>query len=236
MTIASAITTTYLRATGKTTTPSATKINKIVGLLNYYQSAWANENGIDWSSLYDPMLSIGTVTATDSFDIDTTSIRKLSDREGDVVRIVWANKKGYTDYSIVPADSLKDYYGGVDKESPSGHFCARMGDQLVFNHEFISTDNEYGGEIFIPCYTHTDEITSTSTSDNEVQVDDPNWLVTMSAAEYVRTDITRQGQFPNLLNEANALMARMKDDNDNTQITRVNTPWSPGTGTESVWS
>lgn len=236
MTIAEAITATYLRATGKTTTPSASKTSKIVGLLNYYQRAWANEPGIDWSSLYDPSLSIGTVTATDSFDLDTTSIRKLSDREGDVVRIVWDDGDTETHYSIVPADTLRDYYYGVDKENPKGHYCARIGDQLVFNHEFTSTDNEFGGEIFVPCYAYPDEITSTNTSDNDVQVDDPNWLVCATAAEYVRTDITRQGQYPNLLAEANSIMSRMKDDNDNTQITRVNTPWTPGTGSEEVWS
>lgn len=238
MTITQAVAKIYLRATGKTTTlTTGTKYDRIVGLMDYYQSEWANEPEIDWNSLYDPAFSLGTVTATDSFDIDTSTVRKLSAREGDSVRIVHSDGDQYTDYALVDANKLKDYSYGVDKESPLGFYCARIGDQLVFNHEFTSDDTQYGGEIFIPAYTFPDAITSDNADTDEVVVDNPNWLVTMVAAEYCRNDITRRQRYPELLAEANTIMGRMKDDNDG-QIDTVDTPWTPfsGLGSDSAWS
>jgi hypothetical protein len=237
-TITEAIADVYLKATGKTTTlTSGNKYDKIVGLLDFYQRRWAREPGIDWNSLYDPAFSLGTVTATDTFDLDTSSIRKLSDREGDSVRIVWTDGTSYTDYAIIEADKLKDYSFGVDKDSPLGFYCAQIGSTLVFNHEFISTDNEYGGEIFVPVYAFPDPITSDNPGDDEIQVDDPDWLVLRVAAEYVRNDLTRRQRYPELLAEANEAMGRMKDDNDG-QIDTVNRPWTPfsGIGHDSAWS
>jgi len=153
------------------------------------------------------------------------------------VRIVWASDAGYTDYDIVSHDKLKDYSYGINKESPLGFVCAVIGDQLVFNHTFTTTDNQYGGEIFVPCYVFPDEITSSNTSTDEVQVDDPDWLVVRVAAEYVRNDITRRQRYPELLTEANEIMERMKDDNEG-QIDSIDKPWSPasGIGTDSAWS
>lgn len=228
----------WLKATGKTTTlTTGTKYDRIVALGDFYQRRWAREPGIDWASLYNPAYSLGLVTATDSFDIDTSTIRKLSDREGDSVRIVWSDGVGYTDYDVIANDKLKDYSWGVNKESISGFVCAQIGNQLVFNHEFTATDSQYAGEIFVPCYVFTDEITSANPSTDEVQVDDPDWLVTRVAAEYCRNDITRRQRYPELLAEANEIMERMKSDNDG-QIDLVERPWSPfsGVGNDNAWS
>jgi hypothetical protein len=228
MNIETAVQDCYLKAVGKASAPSTSKRNKIVGLLNYYQRRFAREPGIDWSSLYDPAFSLGNITATDTFDLDTSTIRKLSDREGDTVRIVWSNGTSYTDYDIVAHDKLKDYSHGVNKESPLGSYVTQIGSQLVFNHTFTSANSEFGGELFVPVYTFTDEITYDNPTTDEVQVDDPDWLVTRAAAEYVRTDITRQSQYSNLLSEANEIMQRMKDDNE-AQITTLDRPWTaPG--------
>lgn len=195
---------------------------KIVALGNMYIRNWQNEPGVDWSSLYDPTFSFGTVTNTDSYDIDG-SIRKISDRDGDVVRINWSDGVGYSDYTIVPHDDLKMYYQGQNKEYPDGYYCAQMGDQLVFNHKFISTDPEFGGTILVPIYTFADTIEA---DDDTIPVDNPDWLVTRVSAEYVRTDITRQAQYPNILAEANELMERMIDDND-AQFDQIEQPWRP---------
>lgn len=237
MTIEDTVQACYLKATGKASAPSASKRAKIIGLLDFYQRRWAREPEIDWVSLYNPAFSLGTVTATDSFDLDTSSIRKLSDREGDSVRINWTDGVGYTDYTIVDADTLKDYSYGVNKESPIGYYCAQIGTQLVFNHTFTSTDSQFGGEIFVPAYTFPDAITDDNPTSDEVQVDDPDWLILRCAAEYVRTDITRQGQYGNLLAEANEAMQRQKDDNEG-QVSLPNTRWTPpsGLGNDGIWS
>lgn len=238
MNISEFVADTYLKATGKTTTlTSGTKYDCIVELGDFYQRRWAREPDVDWNSLYDPAFSIGTVTATDSFDLDTSSIRTLSRREGDSVRIVWDDNESYTDYTIVPADTLKDHFQGVDKESPNGNYCARIGNQLVFNHEFTSDDSQYGGEIFVPCYVYPEPITSNNPNSDEVQVDDPDWLVLRCAAEYVRNDITRRARYGELLSEANEAMKRMIADNGG-QLDKVNMPWTPfsGIGNDSPWS
>lgn len=237
-TITEAVTNTYLRAVGKATPPAAgtAKYNRIIDLLDFFQRRWARENGVDWASLYDPAFSIGTITATDTFDLDTSSIRTLSNREGDSVRVVWTDGVGYTDYEVVAHDKLKDYSWGVDKQSPSGYYCAQIGSTLVFNHEFTSDDAEFGGEIFVPCYIFPDGITADNPDTDEVQVDDPDWLSTRCAAEYCRNDITRRQRYPELLGEANEIMARMVDDNEG-QIVKVDTPWTPPSGIDdNAWS
>lgn len=233
MTITAFVAATQLRATAKTTTlTSGTKYDRIVNLGDFFQRQWASENGIDWNSLYDPAFSLGTVTATDTFDIDTSTVRKLSDREGDFVRIVWSDGVGYTDYTTVDANKLKDYSWGVTAQSPKGFYCAQIGGTLKFNHTFTSSDAQYGGEIFIPCYTYADAITSANPNSDEVQVDNPDWLVVRTAAEVVRNDIVRRSRYPELLAEANEIMQRMKDDNDG-QIDTIDTWWTPFSGLNS---
>lgn len=237
MSITDAINDVYLKAVGKATAPTTgAKYARIVALLDYYQRRWAREPGVDWNSLYDPSFSIGTVTATDEYDLDTSTIRKLSMREGDYVRIVHDDGDTYTDYTIVPHDSLKDYYYGPDKEHFSDFVCARQGNTLVFNHTFETTDSQYGGEIFVPCYLYPNEITSTDTDNQEVQVDDPDWLTTRTAAEYVRNDITRRQRYPELISESNEIMTQMIEDNGG-QIDEVERPWTPHSGLNNgAWS
>ena len=237
MTITEFVADTYLKATGKTTTlTTGSKYNRIIALGDYYQRRWAREPGVDWNSLYNPLYQIGSVSATDTYDIDPSTVRKLSSKEGDVVRIVWTNGVGYTDYDIVGADDLKQYYAGANKETSLGNYCARIGNDIVFNNKFTSSDKEYGGKIYIPVYVYPEAITSDNPDTDEVQVDDPDWLVTRVAAEYVRNDLTRRGRYPELLQEANEIMARMRDDNEG-QIDRVNTPWTPFSGLgDNAWS
>lgn len=236
MNITDAIAATYLKATGKTTTVPAAKKSQIIGLLNFYQRNWSKEKDVDWASLYDPSFSIGTVTATDRFDLDTSTVRKLSDLEGDTVTILHTDGVGYTEYDILPANKLKGKYFGPQKTSYTGHYCARIGSELVFNHKFTTDDAEFGGDIQVPCYTYAVDIVSTAL-DDDVQVDDADWLVTRAAAEYVRNDITRRQRYPELLTEANEMMDRMKDDQEG-QITEINMPWTPpsGIGNDSAWS
>lgn len=186
-----------------------------------YIDSWSNEPGVDWSSLYNPAYSIGKVTNTDTFDLDDT-VRKISDTADDVVRIYHTDKVSYTDYDVVPADTLKQYYYGQNKENPTGRYCAQIGTTIVFNHTFKSTDPQFGGDIKVPIYTYPDHLVG---DNDDVPVTIANWLVVICAAEWVRNDITRQNQYPNLIGEANQVMIRMKEDND-AQVERVDRPWS----------
>lgn len=236
MTINEAIKDVFLKATGKASAVPTAKRNQILGLLNFYQRRWAREKDVDWASLYDPLFQLGNVTATDTYDLDTSSIRKLSDREGDCVRIVHADREGYTDYDILKHDQLQGKSYGVNKEAPTGTYVSRVGNTLVFNHKFTAEDAQFGGTIYIPCYTFPEDILE-ATDSQDVQVDDPDWLVVRVAAEYVRNDITRRSRYPELLTEANDIMDRMKDDQEG-QIDEISTPWTPpsGVGNDNAWS
>lgn len=181
---------------------------------------------MDWGSLYDPAYVVGTISNTDVYDLDTDEVRKLSDRPGDTVRILHSDGTAYTDYDIVPHDDLKMHYAGQTKNYPYGHYAAQIGAQLSFNYKFASTAPQYGGTIQAPVYLYPDHLVSSS---DTVPVDIPQWLVVASAAEYVRTSQTRVGQYPNLINEANALMDKMKENNDG-QSNQVYMPWNPLNG------
>lgn len=206
----------FQAATGKlpTFTSGDSKWKNIVASGNRYIRRWAREPKVDWESLRDPAFSIGNVTATDSFDLDS-SIRKLSQQEGDTVRIVHAGGVGYTDYDIVDANRLRDYQ--------FGNYCAKIGSTLRFNNAFTATSQQFGGTITVPAYLYPDPI---SDEGDEIPVDDPDWLVLVCAADYVRNDVTRKDLRADLISEANDCMERMKSDNEG-QVSEMYAPWSP---------
>lgn len=212
MTVAELVPMVLLKAKGKVSslTNSDSAWIKILAIANMYIRQWADEPGVDWNSLYNPALSLGTVTNTDTYPIPST-VRKLSDRHGDVVRIDRIDGVGYDDYELVPADTLKRYYAGQNKEYGYGKYAAQIGSNLVFNYKFATTSPMFGGTIYAPIYTYPAQLVNDT---DVVPVDIPMWLVLMSAAEFVRNDVTKVSSYPTLVAEANDLMVRMKDDND----------------------
>lgn len=203
MTVADFVAASYLKATGTVSTLTSTDTDwtKLLALANYYQQNWANEPGVDWRSLYYPAIDCGTITATDTFDLDD-SIHKVSQNEADPVRIN-STDGSYTDYIVVPADELKSYTGG--------NYVAQVGQTLKFNNAFTAASQQFGGTLNVPGYTLPDTL---SGSNDDVVVDVPEWLVTRCAAEYVRNNLVRQNQYPNLLAESNELMKKMIENND----------------------
>lgn len=208
LTLSELIAAAYLKATGEvsTLTSSDDDWEKLRQIANLYVNSWATEPGVDWQSLYSTVDS-GTVSATDTFDLDDT-IRKISGQEGDYVRIVHTNGN-YSDYQVVSPDKFKQY--------PTGSICTQIGRQLVFNAPFTSSSPQFGGTIKVPSYILPDPLQNAA---DEVPVNNPNWLVYMCAAEYVRNDITRAQQYPNLIAEANDLMGSMKSEN-NAQLSQT---------------
>lgn len=217
MTAAQLVAASILKATGKTSTATSgdTKWTKVLGIANDLIRTWADEPDIDWESLYDPDYSIGTVTATKTFALDTDEVRKLSDKKNDTVRVIHTDGVTYTDYETVPANRLKHF--------SEGKYCAQIGSNLVFNKAFVATDPQFGGDIQIPIYGYPESLVSDS---DDVPVDIPNWLIYRVAAEYVRNDITRQNQYPNLIAEANQLMMKMREANE-AQVETVESSWTP---------
>lgn len=209
-----------LKATGKPTilSPGDTKYNKIVGIANGYIDFWQNEQNVDWNSLYEPEYNIGTITADSSYDLPD-EVRKISDTRGDVIQV---EKDGHVaKYDVVAADTLKRYGDG-------SRVCAQVGRSIIFSSGFEPDNPLLGGNLLVPCYVYSHYLVDPT---DEVPVDIPRWLVTITAAEYVRNDITKQNQYPNLVSEANNLMERMRDDND----AQVNDAYYPYSVTRRSW-
>jgi len=201
MTLSTVVTKAYLLATGKATAPASTtnKYSKLVGLANICQNMWENEPDVEWDSLYLTVTLAAPVTATDTFAL-SASIRELSHREGDYVRVVLADGSE-VQYFLVKPNELQDYRLAGER------VVARVGSNLVFSKAFESTDPEIGGSIKVPCYGFV----STLVNDTDVvQVDNPLWLCYMVAAEYCRTDITLNYRTDDLVARANQVMEDMK--------------------------
>lgn len=214
MTLNELIQAVMLKATGKANiiTSTNTKWAKILGIANTYQKTWQHEPGQHWNSLYNRDYQIGTVGARDAYDIDE-EVDVLSTSKGDDVYVLTTNNKRIR-YELVPYTDLQNH--------TSGNFCAKIGRQLVFNKVFSTYDVEYGGKIFAPAYLNVSELED---ADDEVQVDNPTWLVFMCAAEYIRNDIVKQNQYGNLIAEANNLMKDMIQRNRAGQVRRVRGRW-----------
>ena len=225
MIVTDAITTTYLFATGKITPPSSgtAKYNKILALLNLFTQNWASESGVDWKSLRTVFTFGATVSAIDTYVLPTT-IGKLSKTEGDFVRILHTDGTTESDYTIIPIERLYD--DDQKLNNAGGNFCAVSGTNLIFKAAFTATSAQFGGTITIAGYAIPATLT---TGTDVISVDDPYWLCFMAAAEYIRTDLTRQAQYPNLIAQANNVMEGMKSDN-NTQREKAITNWRPGNG------
>lgn len=193
---------------------------RIVAQGNLHLRRFARERGVDWNRFYnrafalkeednDPIL----VTATDTFLLHS-SIRKLSQIKGDTVRIVHTDGN-YSDFTIVPHNQLKKY--------ANGSYVAKVGSNLVFSSAFTADSPEFGGTIYVPMYRFP---TVFEEDEDELDIDDPDWLVFTVAADRVKNDVTRKDLRSDLISEANEIMQGMKDDGL-AQLEEVNTDWNP---------
>lgn len=191
--------------------------NYMFTLANYYITSCQNEYGVDWVSLYDPLFDIGTVTATDTFDLDPSDVRKLSNETEDYVRIVHTDGTSYTDYTIVPANQIKRYQF---RNGMAQKVCAKVGASLKFARPFQSSDIQFGGTIYVPKYGSFDALVNENST---VPIDNPLWLVCMIAYDVALHDILRKDISGNILAEAAEIMKAMKSDNNDAQDIKLNT-------------
>lgn len=218
MTLQELINAVILKATGKATTLSQenAKWQKIRGIANYYQQAWLNEPGQYWNSRYERARQIGTISKGDEYALDD-DIMEVSVAKGDNVYVL-TNDEKKVKFQLVSYDDLQNY--------PTGNYCAKIGQNLVFNNGFSDTDPCFGGKLFVPVYTTIEDLEDPN---DDVSVDDPIWLVTIVAAEYIRNDIVKQNQYGNLMAEANNLMDGMIRRNRSGQVRKVRGAWhNPG--------
>lgn len=221
MTLTELIQKSYLLATGKATAPSSgtAKYERLLGIANVMIQHWEQE--IDWMSLYTTSTLVPTVSATDTFTMVGASptIRRISQQEGDYIKI---NHTGSQEslYTLVRPDQLQRFqYSDA---------VARIGNSLKFSSAFTATSPQLGGTIEVPCYKYASTLSAGS---DTVPVDDPNWLVYMTAAEYVRNDVTKENQYGNLIALAQDSMNKMLEANGG-QDTSLFTAWNPTSWSE----
>jgi hypothetical protein len=189
----------FLHANRKATAPNAgsSKHDVLLALADSTQKLWAAEEGIEWNSLSDT-IDLGPVTATDTFALPD-SVDYVSQDTDQTVRI------GSTDYKLVSAAQLRRYRDSA--------VVAQIGRNLVFPRAFAATDAGFGLDIEVPVVLAVSDITAAT---DTIQVDRPMWLAYMMAAEFVRNDVVKQGQYDNLLALADVEMGKMKEANAST--------------------
>lgn len=228
MTVDQFVANAYLLATGKTTALSfgSSKYTKILNLGNLFVRQWALEPGVNWNSLRSLFTLGAIVTATDTFALPAT-MGKISDQEGDFVRILHTDGVSESEYTIVPADRL--WNDGPTLNNPVSRrnawgTCAVIGSNLVFSTPFKTTNAQYGGTIKVPGYT----IPATMTAISDVlPVDDPDWLCYVVAGEYDRNDVTRVQLYASLNDRATQLMKNMKAQNGSQVEEVYRGSWAP---------
>lgn len=218
MTLQELINAVMLKATGKPTILASnnTKWEKIRGIANYYQHAWANEPGQHWGSLYD-MMEVGTINTGSMYELPDT-MAELSTAKGDKVVVIGLDGNR-CEFELVSHDDLLSH--------PTGNYCAKMQNSLVFNTGFGEDDPLFGGTIWAPGYYKVNDLVEGT---DAIVVDSPEWLVTMCAAEYIRNDIVKQNQYGNLVAEANNLMAAMIKNNRGAQVRHIRGSFRNGGG------
>jgi hypothetical protein len=90
---------------------------------------------------------------------------------------------------------------------------------INFKKDFIKS--AIGGRITYPYYINLEEV---SNNDDDIVVDNPNWLVYMLAAEIARSDIVQAGQYGNLIALAQNSMTSMKNRQRGLRIAHMD-PW-----------
>lgn len=208
----------YTSAKGKSTAPSSNKYSKLLAIANLSKDDWVNEPGVDWSSLYGLRPVATVITAGLNTYALPTTIRKISQRDNDYIYITTISGIVSKYYLIAP-DQISFITG-----SPA---VTKQGRNLVFNTTFPTGDPRIGGTITVPSYGYLPDLVNTT---DPILIDNPNWLVYMTAAEFIRNDLTKQNQYGNLIAKANDLMASMKQDNDGTVNTVSMPVWSASLG------
>lgn len=215
-TVAWAIQKAFLHAQRKSDAPATgtSKYEVLLDLADTMQKQWETEPGIEWDSRYS-LETIGTVTATDTFDLPD-EVRTLSKSEDNPIRLT--NGTSTTSYRLVKPSQLYKYQ--------DAQVCAQVGRSLVFPKAFASDSSLLGFSIKVPALLYVSDITAPT---DTIEVDDPLWLAYMMAAEFVRNDVVKSGQYDNLLALADQCMQTMKANNSG-QLEEISAgaPWIAG--------
>ncbi|MCL2806680.1 MAG: hypothetical protein FWD27_00725 [Coriobacteriia bacterium] len=184
-------------------TPDSEDGQTIVSIINeqvdyYFNAVDRYGERVLWVRNIDPEYVIGVSDGRSTlYEIDWTEVQALPDGFYTSVKV------GGVDYQLVPHDQLHD------NRNDAGLRCSVTAEGLAF----VSPPAR--GEIRLPCVPHGGHLKGDEQDVEEVtKVHNLLWLAWATAAEYVRTDIVRGAQYPNILAQANDVYNRMLSDNE----------------------
>jgi hypothetical protein len=197
----------YRKTSGEwddTITPESDDGRTILSIINeqvdvYYNSVDQFGIRIVWGRNIDPEYVISEANDTDlTYEVDWNEVQALPGGYYMPIRV------GEHNFELVPFNELySDRHAGKD-------VCAISANGLTFNKVI-----PYTGEILFPCIVKGRHLTGHEKDVETVTgVHNILWLQMASAAEYVRTDIVRGAQYPNVLAQANDVFSRMISDNE----------------------
>jgi len=198
----------YTYAKGKAVPPisGTTKYTTLVSIIDSMQKTWSIESGVDWDSLYE----FRTLTATP----DGTNFVPL---DADIARVIKVEDEPILvngiEYIIIAPSQIRKYR--------FGNYVAVVGNKLKFSHALDASLT--GTAVKVPIVRQVGDLISGSSI---VEVDDPMWLATASAAEFDRNDVVKAANYNLLLSVAEQFMTKMKENNGGA-FEAVDTPWHP---------
>ena len=185
------------------------KANVAIDIANRKLQEWATDPRNKWNSLFAITALAATVDATTptyTYNLGSTFFLP-----SDYVKIV------KTDSSEVEYPIIKAQQRNV-LEGQALYITGLNPKQITFA-QTIDTSLD-GGTIYVPGYYTPAEIVD---STDVVEIDDPRWLVYITASELARNDPARDDQFPILAGMANDLYLKMSNANNDTGFLQSNT-------------
>ena len=169
-----------------------------LSIINRKKDEWAYDPNENWSSLFAVRtLADPVVAGTQTYDLDRDFMRPSDDV------FVEVGPKTITHKLVEP--QLRDT-GDV--------FIT--GKILNFTDTIEATDERVGGDILMPGFYSPIDLTA---FDDDVLIDDPNWLAVAVAAELAFSDVTYEDKYSDLVGTANDLYTKMKSANRKGTIT-----------------
>ena len=169
-----------------------------LSVINRKKDEWAYDPNENWSSLFAVRtLADPVVAGTQTYDLDRDFMRPSDDV------FVEVGPKTITHKLVEP--QLRDT-GDV--------FIT--GKILNFTDTIEATDERVGGDILMPGFYSPIDLTA---FDDDVLIDDPNWLAVAVAAELAFSDVTYEDKYSDLVGMANDLYLKMKSANRKGTIT-----------------
>jgi hypothetical protein len=202
----------YRKATGEldpSVVPGTEDGATILSVINEAVESYHNALGeygerIVWARNIDPAYTVATTEdGTTDYEVDWDEVSSVLDGF-------------YTKGSLVAADGTQEPFDLVpfwqlhDSRQGTGTRCSVTAEGLTF-----ADAPQPGLDIVVPV-----SLRGRSLKGDEKDVEEATgvhnllWLATAAAAEYVRTDVVRGAQYPNVLAQANDVWRRMLADNE----------------------